>query len=233
MDPKQLLRAMHRASALKWFLIVTSLFALPVSVALLTMDRFELHRVMHPIHTGSLDLFFRYATYLGDGLTPTLIALFLLLFRPMRSFLMMALGCTLSAIVVQVLKQGPFSWMDRPSGFREQLGDLHWVPGLELHGHFSFPSGHTTAAYSMCFALAVLVGRKGWGAAIAVLAALIAYSRVYLNQHFTLDLWAGMIIGLGVSSWIYYFLYRSRYSERAWLDRPGLASAWGRSAQRP
>jgi len=221
---------MDRARAVYSFLIVTCLFALPASVALLTMDRFELHRIMHPINTRALDTFFRYVTHIGDGLTPTVIALYLLLFRRMRSFLMMALGCTLSAIVVQVLKQGPFSGMDRPSGFREQLGDLHWLEGLELHHHFSFPSGHTAAAFSMCFALAVLLGKKGWGTGLALLAVLIAYSRVYLNQHFTLDILVGMVVGAGVSWLTYYYLYKSTYSKRSWLDRQGLAGGWVRSA---
>jgi len=224
---------MDRASAVKWFMIVTLLFALPAAVALLTMDRFELHRTMHPIHTHALDTFFRYATHLGDGLMPTVIAIYLLFFQRSRSFLMMALGCTLSAIVVQVLKQGPFSGMDRPSGFREQLGDLHWLEGLEVHRHFSFPSGHAAVAFSMCFALAVLTGRKGWGIGLALLAVLVAYSRVYLNQHFTLDLWAGMVIGAGASWSIYYYLYRSRYSKLAWLERQGLASGWGRAPKHP
>ncbi|HQV74415.1 MAG: phosphatase PAP2 family protein [Flavobacteriales bacterium] len=222
---------MERARAVKWFLIVTCLCALPASVALLTMDRFELHRTMHPIHTRALDMFFRYVTHIGDGLTPTVIALYLLLFRRMRSFLMMAVGCALSAIVVQVLKQGPFSGMDRPSGFREQLGDLHWLEGLELNHHFSFPSGHSAAAFGMCFAMAVLLGKKGWGTALGLLAVLIAYSRVYLNQHFTLDILVGMVIGAGVSWLTYYYLYKSKYSKRSWLDRDGVAIGWVRRAR--
>ena len=214
---------MHRSSSVKWFLIVTAFFAVSGSLALLGMDRFVLHMARHPIHSELLDTFFRYATHVGDGITPTVIALYLLFFRQFRSFLMMALGSTLTAIVVQVMKHGPFSGMDRPSAFREQLGNLHWVEGLQLNVHFSFPSGHTAAVYSMCLALTVLVGRKGWGVWFALLAALIAYSRVYLNQHFALDIWAGMVIGSAVTWSTYYFLYRSRYSDRAWLLRPGLA----------
>lgn len=113
------------------------------------------------------------------------------------------------------MKHGPFSGMDRPSAFKEQLGNLHWVEGLQLNVHFSFPSGHTAAVYSMCLASTVLVGRKGWGVWFALLAALIAYSRVYLNQHFALDIWAGNVIGSAVTWSTYYFLYRSRYSDPA------------------
>lgn len=201
------------------FLTVTALLSIPLGIAVLRTDPLELHRAMHPAHSPALDLFFRNVTHLADGLVPTAIGLLVLLFRDVRSFLMVGLSCSLSAIIVQVLKHGPFSGSDRPFMFKEKLGDMHWVDGLDIHHHFSFPSGHSTAAFSLCFALTVLIARPAWGIALPLLAALLAYSRVYLSQHFSEDILAGAIIGTATAVCVYQVLYRSRFAERKWLDR--------------
>jgi membrane-associated phospholipid phosphatase len=94
-----------------------------------------------------------------------------------------------------------------------------WVEGVELNSYFSFPSGHATAAFSMCLALAIIVGKVRWSAVFAVVAALLAYSRVYLSQHFLQDIMAGAALGTVVSFLVYLWLYRSVFAKRAWLAR--------------
>ena len=185
---------------IRWFIGIWLLVSVPAMVAILFTEKLDLHRAMHPFHTEGTDLFFRLITHVGDGLVPTGLSLLILAFRDVRSFLLMGLGCGLSALVVQFLKRLPFAMEDRPFMFKDQLGDLHWVPGLELHHHFSFPSGHATAVFSMCFALAVLVHRPMWSVAFAMLALLVAYSRVYLSQHFTEDIFVGAALGTRVGS---------------------------------
>lgn len=201
------------------FLAVWAAFSITAGVAVLRTGKLELHRVMHPFHSEVTDRIFSMLTHLGDGLVPTGLSLLLLLFRDVRSFLMMGLGCASSAIVVQLLKRLPFAEADRPFMFKDQLGDMHWVPGLELNHHFSFPSGHATAAFSMCFALAVFLGRPKWGVTMGLLAVALAYSRVYLSQHFTEDIVAGAALGTVTSYLMYRWLYVSPFSTRSWLDR--------------
>ena len=73
------------------------------------------------------------------------------------------------------------------------LGFSILVPPL---ADFSFPSGHTMAGFSVSFYL-WLKNRK-WGSAALVLAALIAFSRMYLYVHFPTDILGGLLIGLAL-----------------------------------
>ena len=70
------------------------------------------------------------------------------------------------------------------------------------HGH-SFPSGHTASAFAAAFAL-WLQNRK-LGVPALVLAAFIAFTRLYLYVHFPTDVLGGLVLGLALgalASWL-------------------------------
>ena len=71
----------------------------------------------------------------------------------------------------------------------------------------SFPSGHTTAAYSGAEFIRVRYG-NGWGIPAHIGAAFVGYSRIRANKHFADDVLAGASNGL---MWNWYF--SSPYSE--------------------
>lgn len=70
------------------------------------------------------------------------------------------------------------------------------------HGH-SFPSGHTASAFAAAFALWL----QNWklGVPALVLAAFIAFTRLYLYVHFPTDVLGGLVLGLALgffASWL-------------------------------
>jgi membrane-associated phospholipid phosphatase len=211
--------AMQRARSVAIYAMTGSALALPGVVAVAVTDQMALHAMLNHIHTAWADDFFRFITHGADGLVPTALAIALLIVKDLRSFLMMGLGCGLSALVTQFLKRQVFPELHRPGMYRDQLGDMQWVADLDLNHHFTFPSGHATAAFSMCMALVVIAGRPRWAAPLALIAGLLAYSRVYLSQHFMEDILAGGFIGAIVSGGVYYWLYQSSYAHKVWLHR--------------
>ncbi|MFD9466756.1 bifunctional phosphatase PAP2/diacylglycerol kinase family protein [Streptomyces sp. NPDC060027] len=61
----------------------------------------------------------------------------------------------------------------------------------------SFPSGHAASAAAL--ATGVALESRGWGAAVAPLAAAVALSRVYTGVHFPSDVLAGAALGVGAA----------------------------------
>lgn len=67
---------------------------------------------------------------------------------------------------------------------------------------YSFPSGHTLAAFE--FATAIFLYNKKWGYISFVFAFLMGFSRLYLYVHFPTDVICGAVLGIIVSIISYY-----------------------------
>ena len=70
---------------------------------------------------------------------------------------------------------------------------------------FSFPSGHSSASFAA--ATAIFLWNKKIGIAAILLAAIIAFSRLYLYLHYPTDVIAGILIGI-VCGLIARFMHR-------------------------
>ncbi len=215
-------KAMSRRRSLMVFLGMAFLFAAILLCARLLLGRFGLHMAMNAYHGPLADKAFPYLTELANGWVVALVCA-LMLFHSWRGFLMVGLSLGLSALATQLLKRAVFDQFDRPSMYLEHMPGLRMVQHMELHHHFSFPSGHTTAAFSVCLALAVVAGRRKWAALLGVLAPFLAYTRVYLSQHFTEDILAGAFVACTISTVIYWLLYEGPMAHRQGLERVPIA----------
>ncbi len=142
------------------------------------------------------DNFFVYTSYLGEGWVWGIIGGLVLLWR-LFSGMIILVSFALSGLIAQFLKRVVFSDQLRPKAFFEmEWIDLHVIEGVKIATKYSFPSGHTTTAFAMMFALMVLCKNKLWGILFFVGAMVGGLSRVYLKQHFFQDTYMGVIIGV-------------------------------------
>lgn len=71
----------------------------------------------------------------------------------------------------------------------------------------SFPSGHTSALFAV--STIVFLADPLWGAAYFALSSLVALGRVFIGVHWPLDIFAGVLIGLGsgyLAHWLFMFI---------------------------
>jgi len=160
-------------------------------------------------HTPILDRLFHYATWLGDGITVGIACLILLILK-LRWGIIASLVSFCSAFLISLIKKAYNE--PRPSLVFENM-DLHYVDGVELYRNFSFPSGHTGAAFTLFLLLTIFTRNKQYTWLFFFLACMVAVSRVYLMQHFLIDVYAGALLGVLFTTVLYlpfYFWFRNR-----------------------
>lgn len=103
-------------------------------------------------------------------------------------------GIVLAALVIDVLL---CNVMLKPLVGRIRPCDVNTaVQLLVARPHdFSFPSGHTAASFAAAAALCFAGEKRLWKPA-ALLAVLIAFSRLYLYVHYPTDVLGGMAVGI-------------------------------------
>lgn len=177
------------------FLILFVFYLIVPSFVLLTTAKGEFEIWLNSFHTTYFDNFFYWVTYFGDGFFAALVLICIVLFVNIRQGLLITgILLTVSALT-QILKLFVFPRSARPLAFFKDTIELHFVPGLEIHSSNSFPSGHTTQAFCMFFLFSFFVKNKSLQYLFFVIACLAAISRVYLLQHFLMDIYVGAIIG--------------------------------------
>lgn len=171
------------------------LFLLFVGCVLLLFTKEHIHLWSNQYHSRGFDLFFKWITHFGDGLFAVFMVLLLLVFSFRRS-IMMALSASLAGLLAQFGKRVVFGPVPRPKSFFEGLSELYFVPGVEVHAQYSFPSGHTASAFAVFMVLILMVHKPMAKWCLFIFAIIVAYSRIYLSQHFLVDIYFGSIIGV-------------------------------------
>jgi membrane-associated phospholipid phosphatase len=139
-------------------------------------------------------VFFSYVTKLAEFLSIAIVSLFVLLFASRKEILLFAMTMILSSMLAQGLKHYVFSGEKRPSHFFE----LQEIESVQRSVDYTFPSGHTTAAFALFGSLAIILKKRGLQFACFVLAMGVGLSRMVLGQHFFYDVIAGAVLGMFV-----------------------------------
>ncbi|MGE5356365.1 MAG: phosphatase PAP2 family protein [Deltaproteobacteria bacterium] len=191
----------------KIFIFPYLLLSAIILFILLFYDKKSGHLMLTSVHNMYLDVFFSTITHLGDGIF-VIVAGVLFLLINIRKGLQILISYTLAGIFVQLLKNTIFEDFNRPYKYFDDPSVLHIVDGVNIHIYNSFPSGHTASAFALFFSICLFIDNKYIKAASLLIASLVAYSRVYLSQHFLVDIWAGSATGIIFALIIWTFLYR-------------------------
>lgn len=156
-----------------------------------SIDWAMLHWIRDTLRCGVLDVLMPLITALGNGGAVWLVAAAALLmtkkYRKYGFALLAALG--VGVLVGNVCLKHLVA-RSRPCW-------LETVPLLiENPTDFSFPSGHTLS--SVIAACVLTAANRKFGLAAIPLAALIAFSRLYLYVHFPSDVLASVLLGLAI-----------------------------------
>lgn len=197
------------------FLILSFFTWILLLFFILSTNKIELHLFINQWHSNAADFFFKYYTHVGGSVPFFVIVGFL--FYKYRMALFLLISQLITALFTYPLKK--FFDVDRPRRVLESLDiEFYRVEGVKLHGSNSFPSGHTTSAFALFFALTIIVKNPLLKILFFVLALLAGYSRVYLSQHFTEDILAGSILGV-LSVYIAYIVFYKKTKDNHLLSK--------------
>lgn len=203
------------------FFVLMLCFTLVGGVFQLMNSQWELIFFFSAHRSGAGDFFFKHITKAGEFYPYLVLCILFLFIRFRLTFLLAGMGGMVS--LISYLLKGFFEHA-RPAQILEKSGMMEFirfVDGVDLNvGMTSFPSGHTLSAFALYGLMAFLIPDKRWGGILMFLMALsIGISRIYLVQHFPIDVYVGALCGVLIAMGAYQ-LHKS-YPENPdhWIDR--------------
>jgi len=175
--------------------ILAIIIAIGTGILIIVLGKNGSFQLINGNHNDIADQFFKYFTHYGDGVMWVPLGLFCFFFKR-KYFIAVLAGAIISTLLAQFLKRVVYPEELRPISYLSESFPVHQIAGVEMRKLHSFPSGHTTTAFTMALIMSHMINKKAWSIILPLLALTAAYSRVYLAQHFPTDLLAGMCIGI-------------------------------------
>jgi membrane-associated phospholipid phosphatase len=193
------------------YLIYCLSFAFLLSIYCIFLNKSDGFLLINRFHSKTLDVFFALFTDLGNGLFVIGLMLIMMLRKKIGWSIQTGVSFLVSGLIVQLFKHMVHS--PRPLLFFRPY-DIHWIYGITKTGYASFPSGHTATI----FALTTLLSFYFQGSRSAILfftiAALTGFSRIYLSQHFPVDVLGGLLTGVLTSIAVYTILPHTKFERK-------------------
>ncbi len=163
------------------------------------MNQFELgilDFIWNNMHNAVCDFILPIITHLGDaGLFWIALAVIFLIFKKTRRLgISMAFALIIDLLCCNIVLK-PLVQRIRPFDLNEQMKEsIIALINSKLPADYSFPSGHTAASFASAFAL--VFKKSKFAIPALILAAIIAFSRLYLYIHYPTDVLVGIVVGL-------------------------------------
>ena len=157
----------------------------------LNLDGDILIYIQDHIRNSFLDVIFPNITFLGDaGILWIALTVIFMFFKQTRKAAICSAIALLGSVILNNLLIKPLVGRVRP---------YEVVEGLKLMGKAatdpSFPSGHSAASFASAVAMFPHLPKKA-GIPLLVIAAMIAFSRLYIGIHYPTDVLFGIVDGI-------------------------------------
>lgn len=204
---------------LRAFIGLWLIYATFLIILLLNKGYYDSFLYLNDIRNSWADVLMPHFTHLGEGVFLAMLFSFFILNkdRPLINSLVLAL--VIVGLLLFSLKQFVFIGWHRPPKVYENLQEIYFL-SLGNEKYKSFPSGHSSAIWMLMSFIAFSLGKERPFLQIscAILAASVAYSRVYIGVHFPGDILAGSFVGILLAILILVFHY-PRMQKRSLEDR--------------
>lgn len=150
---------------------------------------------LNSLHNPIWNFFFKYWTHTGDVIFFAVIAIGLVFLKRRYGIVLSLVGISVAGIAL-FFKHVLFPEAQRPIIYFRGYEVLDFVDGVSVLSQYSFPSGHSMAVFALATFLALMLQRNNYSMILLMGAVLTAISRVYLVQHFLIDIMAGSLIGV-------------------------------------
>ncbi|RYC51489.1 phosphatase PAP2 family protein [Flagellimonas olearia] len=169
----------------------------------------ELLLWVNQLRTPFWDVFFTRSSSLGNAIIVPFVLLLVLRFK-LKWLAVFLLAFAVQVVLVLLFKKGLYSGELRPYlyFYRSGMGELiHLVEGVKIRYVNSFPSGHTATMFYLVSFFALLSRNTTASWVLMILGLFVGLSRIYLVQHFFIDVYFGILFGT-TSSMIAYLIVR-------------------------
>ncbi len=197
---------------LYWFGIILILF-----FPLIFIDQPKIILWVNSLRTPFLDFLFIKLSSLGNSFS-VLFLLGLVLCWRFKCLSIYVLAFVIQLIFVLLFKQGIYNGSLRPFLYFKSIGELdllNLIEGVKIRYVNTFPSGHTTSIFFLASYFALILKKNVSTFILAIIALFVGFSRIYLLQHFFIDVYFGILFGT-FSSWLAYKIINANKKE--WHD---------------